>query len=58
MVRKNIILPQRLPILPANRILEILMKQYLQTVLQDLKDSRDTMYSSRPVQMNMDRKLS
>ena len=57
-IRKNIILLPQLPIHQANHILEILMKQFLQTVLPDLKDSRDMMYFSRQEQINMDRKLS
>ena len=45
-VKETIILLRRLPILRENRILEILMKLYWQTVLPGLKDSRAIRYFS------------
>lgn len=58
MDKKKYYITTAIAIHQANHILEILMKQFLQTVLPDLKDSRDMMYFSRQEQMNMDRKLS
>ena len=55
--RKNlIILQQRLHIHQENLILEIHMKLFLQTALQDLKDRKDMMYVSRQERMSMDRR--
>ena len=55
-INQNITLQLRLPTHPANRILETRMKSCLQMLSHVTREVRDTMSSSRPEQMNMDRR--